>query len=110
MAGPFVVGVDLCGTNNVVGALSFDGATQLPVRTQRPLVEAGADAISDQIAAMIDGVITQAASIGATREDFLGVGVGSPGPLDRVRGIVVVTPNLRWQNYPLRDAIAKRVS
>jgi glucokinase len=40
----------------------------------------------------------------------IGVGVGSPGPLDRARGIVVVTPNLRWHNFPLRDEVAARVN
>jgi len=37
------------------------------------------------------------------------VGMGSPGPLDRAKGIVIVTPNLGWKNFPLRDEIAKRV-
>ena len=41
--------------------------------------------------------------------DFTGVGIGSPGPLDREKGIVIVTPNLGWQNFPLRDEVAKRV-
>jgi glucokinase len=34
-----------------------------------------------------------------------GVGIGSPGPLDTARGLVLLTPNLGWTNFPLRDRI-----
>ena len=55
---------------------------------------------------MIEQVIARRiAETGAERADFLGVGIGSPGPLDRERGIVIVAPNLGWRNFPLRDAI-----
>jgi glucokinase len=58
---------------------------------------------------MIDTVIAETiAQTGARRDDVIGIGVGSPGPLDRERGIVVTTPNLGWTNFPLRDAIQER--
>ncbi|MFI5238516.1 MAG: ROK family protein, partial [Gemmatimonadales bacterium] len=47
---------------------------------------------------------------GASRDDILGVGIGSPGPLDRERGVVIFTPNLGWRDYPLRDEISNRVN
>jgi len=47
---------------------------------------------------------------GAARSDFLGVGLGAPGPLDREKGIVIVAPNLGWRNFPLRDRIASAVN
>jgi glucokinase len=34
------------------------------------------------------------------------VGVGSPGPLDTQRGIVLLTPNLGWVDFPLRDRVS----
>ena len=59
---------------------------------------------------MVEDVITQvSAETGAAREDFLGVGIGSPGPLDRERGMVIVSPNLGWKDFPLRDEIGSRV-
>jgi glucokinase len=59
---------------------------------------------------MIEDVIAvTVAETGAERADFLGVGVGAPGPLDRERGVVIVAPNLGWREFPLRDAIGKRV-
>jgi glucokinase len=59
---------------------------------------------------MIEDVIAQtSAETGAERSDFLGVGIGSPGPLDREKGIVIITPNLGWKDFPLRDEVSKRV-
>jgi glucokinase len=47
---------------------------------------------------------------GGTRESIAGVGIGSPGPLDRATGTVINTPNLGWRNFPLRDLISNAVS
>jgi glucokinase len=73
--------------------------------------EEGAEAVVGRIASLIEDVIAQTQrETGAERSDFLGVGIGSPGPLDRVRGVVIVTPNLGWKDFPLRDEVAKRVN
>jgi len=107
----YIIGVDLGGTNIVAGAMPLDGSREIAMRTAQTLADGGADSVVERIAAMIEEVITQtSAETGAERSDFLGVGIGSPGPLDREKGIVIVTPNLGWKNFPLRDEIAKRVS
>jgi glucokinase len=36
-----------------------------------------------------------------------GVGIGAPGPLDTKRGVVLLTPNLGWVDFPLRDRVAE---
>src|SRR6185503_5107388 len=41
----------------------------------------------------------------AAGKNIVGVGIGSPGPLDTKRGIVLLTPNLGWTNFPLRDRL-----
>ena len=106
----YIVGVDLGGTNIVVGAMPEDGSRQLAVHQAETHAEQGADAVVDRITKMVDAVITQvSASEKAKKEDFLGVGVGAPGPLDRERGMVVVAPNLGWRDFPLRDSISDRV-
>jgi glucokinase len=59
---------------------------------------------------MIAQVISEVtANQGAKLSDFIGVGIGAPGPLDRENGIVVVAPNLGWRDFPLRDAISERI-
>jgi len=37
--------------------------------------------------------------------EFVGAGVGAPGPLDTKRGIVLLSPNLGWVNLPLRQLV-----
>ena len=106
----YIIGVDLGGTNIVAGAMPEDGSREVAMRSEPTRADQGAEAVVDRIARMIDTVIAETiAETNAKREDFAGVGIGSPGPLDRERGIVIVTPNLGWRNFPLRDEISKRV-
>lgn len=106
----YIIGVDVGGTNIVAGAMPFDGTAELAMRSLPTRSEEGAESVLARIAEMVEDVIRQtAAETGARREDFLGVGIGSPGPLDRARGVVIFTPNLGWRNLPLRDEISRRV-
>ena len=106
----YIIGIDLGGTNIVAGAMPDDGSRQLAIQSQATRPEDGAEAVVDRIVDSINAVIAQTCSeTGATRRDFTGVGIGSPGPLNRERGIVIVTPNLGWRDYPLRDRISERV-
>jgi glucokinase len=106
----YIVGVDLGGTNIVAGAMSTDGAHSFGVRSVPTGAEQGAEAVTDRIVALIEGVILDTiAKTSANRKDFIGVGIGAPGPMDRERGLVIVAPNLGWRDYPLRDRIATRL-
>jgi glucokinase len=106
----YVLGVDLGGTNISVGAIPEGDGAELGVRLEDTPTAAGAEAVVDRIVSMIEEVIEEAITVnGARREDFLGVGIGAPGPLDRRNGVVIVAPNLGWRDFPLRDAVADRV-
>ncbi|HET7457231.1 MAG TPA: ROK family protein [Gemmatimonadaceae bacterium] len=106
----YIIGVDLGGTNIVCGAMPEDGSREIAMRSQPTYSELGADTVVDRMVQMIEDVIAVTmAETGAAREDFLGVGVGAPGPLDRERGVVIVAPNLGWRDFPLRDLIGERV-
>lgn len=107
----FIVGIDLGGTNIAAGAMPTDGTREIAMRMAPTRAEEGAIAVVDRIARLVEDVIAQTqAETGAERSDFLGVGIGSPGPLDRVRGVVIVTPNLGWRDFPLRDEVSNRVN
>src|SRR6185369_522557 len=98
----YIIGVDLGGTNIVVGAMSADGKHHHGMRSIPTSAELGAEGVADRIVGLIEGVILDTiAQTNAKREDFIGIGVGAPGPLDRDKGIVIVAPNLGWKNYPL---------
>lgn len=105
----WVLGVDLGGTNIVVGALPIDGGSGEVLAARSVPTEAvrGAKFVVDRIVAMVqEAMQTVLAQHGGTEADFAGVGIGSPGPLDRVTGTVINTPNLGWRNFPLRDLVA----
>jgi glucokinase len=106
----WIVGVDLGGTNIVVGLVPTEGGEvralrSLPTESQRG-PKFVVDRIMEMIHAAIDGVLS---SEGGTRDDIAGVGIGSPGPLDRKTGVVINTPNLGWRNFPLRDLVSNGV-
>lgn len=102
----FIVGVDLGGTKISAGAVSADGRRQVALHSELTHAQEGADAVVARIAAMVAGVVERTvAETGVSRESFLGIGIGSPGPLDRAKGVVITTPNLGWHDFPLRDRV-----
>jgi glucokinase len=106
----YIVGVDLGGTNIVCGVMPEDGSREIAMRSQPTYAEQGQDIVVDRINQMIEDVIALTmAETGAQRADFLGVGIGAPGPLDRERGVVIVAPNLGWRDYPLRDRVVDAI-
>ena len=106
----YIVGVDLGGTNIVVGAMSADGKQHFAMRSIPTSPESGAEGVADRIVGLIEGVVLDTlAETNSSRRDVIGVGVGAPGPLDREKGLVVVAPNLGWKNFPLRDRISERL-
>lgn len=106
----WIVGVDLGGTNIVVGLLPIEGGEVLGLRSMPTDSGRGAKFVVDRINAMVEQAIAEVlASEGGTRDQIAGVGIGSPGPLDRRTGTVINTPNLGWRNFPLRDLISNAV-
>ena len=104
----WVIGIDLGGTNCVVGAVAEDGSHVIGDHSQPTLPARGEDAV---IGGLIDMARQTIAHV--RREDpdgeILGLGAGAPGPLDIRRGIVILTPNLGWTNVPLRARLGAAV-
>ncbi len=102
-AQPFVVGVDLGGTQTRAAIVRGD---EIIARTSRPTPA------QDGPAAVIAGII---AAIHATLEmseialqDIRGIGLGAPGPTNSRTGVVYDTPNMAgWKDVPLRDELAQ---
>ena len=101
----WIVGVDIGGTNLVVGVVRSDGGGPAGVRTAPTRPEDGAAATVHRIAAMAREA---AAAVGVRfPEDVAGIGAGVPGLLDPASGSVLATPNLGWENVPLRELLAE---
>jgi glucokinase len=104
--GSICVGIDLGGTSVQVGLVTLEG--KLVVCEQFPtLVERGHEAIIDEMA---QRAVQLWEKEGFSADSIRGVGVGSPGPLDPETGIVLVTPNLKWENVPLKAMLVDRLS
>ena len=107
----WIVGVDIGGTNIVVGLIPMEGGEPVGLRTLPTQAARGSEFVVERVAKMVEEAI--AATLGehgGTRADVAGVGIGSPGPLNRERGVVINTPNLGWTNLPLRDLVSRAVN
>lgn len=105
-----IIGVDLGGTNLVVGAATLDGSQQLAMKQVPTRADLGADAVVDNIVAEIERAIAETTAATRTSRDAIaGVGIGAPGAVDIKNGIVRFAPNLSWRDFPLRDRVQARL-
>jgi glucokinase len=104
----FVLGIDIGGTNVVVGGVAEDGSALVAGDSEPTHAEAGASDVLDRLVALASRAIERIRQE-VPGAEILGVGVGAPGPLDTRRGIVLLTPNLGWVDMPLRQIIHDRL-
>ena len=101
------VGVDLGGTNIKAGAVDGRGKklSRISVPTE---ADRGPEHVVQRIAEAVAGAV-RAARLRARQ--VTAVGVGSPGVMDHVGGVVLEAPNLPgFVDLPLRDMVAQRVA
>jgi glucokinase len=100
-----VIGVDLGGTN-IVSAVVDEKGRVLGKDKRKTLAHLGAAAGMQRIA---DSVHAASANSGLPWASHKAVGVGSPGPLDPKRGVIIYTPNLNWSNVPVTKILRKKL-
>ncbi|MFC8733174.1 ROK family transcriptional regulator [Luteimicrobium sp. NPDC057192] len=104
-ASRFAVGVHLDPASVVVVLLDLAGQVVASRTAPTPESEEPGAAL-DVVVREIDAVLEGA---GVERERVLGVGLATPGPIDRERGLVLDPPHLTtWHDVPLRDEVARR--
>jgi glucokinase len=105
-----VVGVDIGGTNVVVGLVPAGGGAPAALRSRATASMGEQDRVVGHIARLVEAVIVEGLSAtGGSREDVVGIGIGSPGPLDLDDGIVLDAFNLGWRDFPLRQRLSEAV-
>lgn len=108
MSQHWVVGVDVGGTNVVVGLVGADDGSAAALRSRATASMGDADAVVRHVARLVEEVVEEGlAQVGGRRGDVLGVGIGCPGPLDLRRGVVVDAFNLGWRDFPLRQRLSE---
>lgn len=106
----YILGVDLGGTSINVGVVPFEGGRVLGMRSMPTESQHGAKFVVDRMIEIIQAAMRDARREADISEDgFVGIGLGSPGPLDRKTGTVIETPNLGWRNFPLRDLVSNAI-
>lgn len=109
-SGRWVVGVDIGGTNVVVGLVPVAGGTPRALRVRSTRSLGTPDDVIGHLARLVEEVVGDGlAEVGGHRDDVIGVGIGSPGPLDLEAGVVLDAFNLGWKDFALRDRVAEAV-
>jgi len=100
---PYLIAVDLGGTQ--IRTALCDPQGQILRRIARPTLAAeGPEAVIGHLEEAIAAAMT-----GTPADQIAGIGIGAPGPLNPVSGIILEAPNLPgWRNVPLRNIISSR--
>lgn len=96
-----IVGIDLSGTDALVGAvLTLDG--EVVARRERPVPPPEED--------LTDAVVSLARDLVAdSHAPVLGIGVGTPGVVDD-RGVILTAPNLHWAGFDLEGVLSSALN
>ena len=98
----YVVAVDLGGTKIYTALVDLEGniINEKVVKTE---AEQGPEKVMSNMKLTIDTVIE-----GINKEEIKAIGIGSPGPLDVKKGMILETPNLPMKNYNLVKEIKEK--
>lgn len=105
MVKDYCIGVDLGATNIKIGLLQGQKIISKKVLPTQSFTSQKN---------LIDGVCRQArqavSEAGMTMDDFSGIGIGLPGPVDSERGIVHFFPNIKgWHKVRLREIMRRKM-
>lgn len=98
----YVVGVDLGGTKIYTALVDLDG-NMIKEKTVETLVAEGEQAVANRIMDTIEYVIED-----IDKDLIKAIGIGSPGPLDVKKGIIVENSNLPFKNFEIVKVIQER--
>jgi glucokinase len=99
------VGIDLGGTSIRLG-LCDASMTLLESHSMPTRVAAGPQAVVQEMADAVRLLLQRESTEGLY--DPVGIGIGSPGPINLHTGVLGLLPNLPgWDNFPLRRALSE---
>ncbi|WP_029187229.1 ROK family glucokinase [Streptococcus suis] len=92
-----IIGIDLGGTSVKLAILTTDGEIQEKWSIKTNILDEGSHIVPD----IIESILHRFETHGLTKDDFLGVGMGSPGVVDSEAGTVIGAYNLNWKTLQL---------
>jgi glucokinase len=99
---PKAIGIDL-GGSHVMAALVDDAGT-IVTRAEMDIEDQSFPAVVEAIGAVVDKVFAD-----IKKSECAAVGIGAPGNVDLASGRINYSPNLKWTNVPLGEAVGKRI-
>ena len=99
-----IIGIDLGGTSIKFAILTTAGEIQEKWSIKTNILDEGSHIIDD----IIESIQHRFELLGLSAVDFRGIGMGSPGVVDRERGTVIGAYNLNWKTLqPIKEKIEK---
>ncbi|HEL2054786.1 TPA: ROK family glucokinase [Streptococcus suis] len=92
-----IIGIDLGGTSVKLAILTTEGEIQEKWSIKTNILDDGSHIVPD----IIDSIQHRFETHGLTKDDFLGIGMGSPGVVDSEAGTVIGAYNLNWKTLQL---------
>ncbi|MDG3263027.1 ROK family glucokinase [Streptococcus suis] len=92
-----IIGIDLGGTSVKLAILTTEGEIQEKWSIKTNILDEGSHIVPD----IIDSIQQRFETHGLTKDDFLGIGMGSPGVVDSEAGTVIGAYNLNWKTLQL---------
>lgn len=102
-ATPLVAGIDLGGTKILAGIVNAENRILGRAKNPTPATEGGPAILR----AIIETVRQAATEAGANTNELIGIGVGSPGPLDCERGVILFSSNLNVKDFALGPDLSR---
>jgi glucokinase len=97
------IGFDLGGTKMLAAVMT----PELRIVGRRRRKTKGTEGVKAGLERIIETIRDALAESKIAESKLGGIGVGCPGNVDLERGIVIDSANLGWQNFPVREALAK---
>ncbi|HEL1593947.1 TPA: ROK family glucokinase [Streptococcus suis] len=92
-----IIGIDLGGTSVKLAILTTEGEIQEKWSIKTNILDDGSHIVPD----IIDSIQHRFETHGLTKDNFLGIGMGSPGIVDSEAGTVIGAYNLNWKTLQL---------
>lgn len=100
----YAIGIDLGGTKISAAIADLNGnvifQTTLPTNAQE-----GEESVLGRMISVIETLLEKS---NKTIEEVVSIGIGSPGPLDAKKGIIITTPNLPFRNCDIVSPIKNK--
>src|SRR5689334_16207781 len=99
----FALGIDMGGTGIKLAFVDKFGKLFKTLRLSTP-AKTDPEKVASLIAEKSQWLLRD-----VQRKGIVGIGIGCAGDVDPVKGVIRVSPNLRWKNVPLKKLLERRL-